>query len=326
MDDVFLKSTQRIVCLGSRFASGGEAHLYKHPEDSSRVLKIFRRTTRKRAKKLKVMIANPITAPSAKGGAVHILWPIDLITDAARPSRVLGYEMPFAPNCTSLVRICNPSTRGPAVDWSFRLNVARNVAWGVATLHDQGVVIGDLRPSNILVGPQGETYFVDCDSFQIRSGSQLFPCLVGRPEFTPAELHGQPFDKVTREPSHDNFALAVILYMLLTDGSHPFSAWYRGGGQRMPLHLRIQNGCWPHAINRTHDYHPKRQSLPVFRSLAPQLQRLMHRCFDKGHLDPAERPSAQDWHVAIDVILSTKRFPAKRMPLGMSGRPLPRRT
>ena len=306
---VFLESCQRVATLGRQIASGGQGSIHDHPFDPKKVVKKYSCPTPEQAAKLKVMVDDPFQEPPSNGGSVRFFKPTHLITNPDDPAEVLGYEMDLAEDFTSLVHLCNPSTRDEDADLPFRLRVARNICWGVAALHNQGVVIGDLRPSNILVGPKGEAWFIDCDSYQIQSGSATHHCLLGRPELTAPELHDAARDQVTLKPSHDRFALAITLFMLLTDGSHPYAAHFTGpDGGRAKLHTRVKEGWWPYVAQHTHPYEPRRKSYPFYIRLNRPLRRLLEQCFVAGHSDPDKRPSASDWHVAIDVVLSAKRF------------------
>ena len=89
-------------------------------------------------------------------------------------------------------------------------------------MHTIHVRIGDVNPSNILVSDDGSVMLIDCDSFQIPGppGHQPYPCVVGSPEYTAPEI--SDFQRQFRSQDSDNFALAVLLYQLLGNGSHPY--------------------------------------------------------------------------------------------------------
>lgn len=83
--------------------------------------------------------------------------------------------------------------------------------------------MGDVNQKNLMVSRKGIVAFVDCDSFQVAEGTRIFRCDVGVPEYTPPELHGKNFATVDRQPDHDLFGLAVLVFHLLMMGRHPFS-------------------------------------------------------------------------------------------------------
>ena len=47
-------------------------------------------------------------------------------------------------------------------------------------LHDKGILVGDLKPDNILVKNKNEVYFIDCGCYQIED----YACPVCHPEYT----------------------------------------------------------------------------------------------------------------------------------------------
>jgi hypothetical protein len=73
---------------------------------------------------------------------------------------------------------------------------AANIAHVVSQLHGQGVVVGDLDDSNLLLGPGGDIALLDAASF---------------------ELEG------ARTPISDDWALAILLFRLLMEGADPLT-------------------------------------------------------------------------------------------------------
>jgi DNA-binding helix-hairpin-helix protein with protein kinase domain len=61
----------------------------------------------------------------------------------------------------------------PEASWAFLIYVAANIARAVATVHEQGFVIGDVNPKNILVTRQATVHLLDCDSFQVTAAANL---------------------------------------------------------------------------------------------------------------------------------------------------------
>src|SRR5436305_1951244 len=95
-------------------------------------------------------------------------------------------------------------------------------------LHSRDYVVGDVNESNILVADTALITVVDTDSFQVRDpdGKTVFHCPVAKPEFTPPELQGRQLHDVDRVPAHDRFGLAVLIFQLLMEGTHPFAGIY----------------------------------------------------------------------------------------------------
>jgi hypothetical protein len=151
-----------------------------------------------------------------------------------------------------------------------------------------------------LVSDQALVTLVDADSFQVRDSETgvVYRSLVGKPEYTPPELQGCSFADVDRQPEHDAFALAVLIFRLLMEGFHPFDGVYRGRGEPPELGARIRNGYFPYARGRT-GIEPSPLA-PPFEMLHPDLQALFVRCFEEGHRNRSVRPRVEDWLEALE--------------------------
>ncbi|MBI4492661.1 MAG: hypothetical protein HY690_07710 [Chloroflexi bacterium] len=127
-----------------------------------------------------------------------------------------------------LLSLYNPRDRQltwPQFTWEYLLRAGRNLASIVAALHSRGYVVGDLNESNVVVTESALVTLVDCDTMQVvdPASGTVYRCSVGKAEYTPPELQGVDFATVDRNPYHDNFALAVLIFILLMEGVHPFA-------------------------------------------------------------------------------------------------------
>ena len=104
------------------------------------------------------------------------------------------------------------------------VKIARNIAKTVAKLHNKGIVIGDLNPSNILLTHQAEVYFIDTDSYQVGN----IPCPVGMVPYTRPINHGKAYESYLRTVEDDTFALMTLVFQILFPGKLPYS--FSGGG------------------------------------------------------------------------------------------------
>lgn len=213
----------------------------------------------------------------------------------------VNQALPFA-------SFCYPHLRGGgAADRIF--NVAIEICDTLASLHQDGYVVVDGNDANVLVVGDRITW-IDTDSFQIPASGRTFTSAVGHPEFTPAESIGRRKDAILK-PSHDLFALGVMMFKLLFEGRHPFSCRYAGGKHKPALPERIQQGLWPYAASAS------RQILPPnggrsFGDLHPQLRDLFTGCFEVGHGSPDHRPTAINWRTTIDQVRG-HAFPARKI-------------
>ncbi|MFL5385815.1 MAG: hypothetical protein ACJ8GN_25145 [Longimicrobiaceae bacterium] len=276
--------------------AGGEARVLGVPGDASLVAKLYHHPTLERARKLTRMLEAP---PALEGGAA-LAWPVELLTDLN--GRFAGFLMPRAEG-PRIFEFYNPVSRrraAPLCDWGTLHRAGMGLAAAFDALHARGYVVGDVNESNILLSPaDARVTLVDADSFQVRdpAGGALHRSGVGKAEFTPPELQGARFAEVDRVPEHDRFGLAVLLYLLLMEGTHPFAMRFEGDGEALPVEERIRRGLYPHA--RADDGCRPPRLAPPIETLHPGLQALFARCFVAGQADPAARPAAAAWRDAL---------------------------
>jgi len=84
--------------------------------------------------------------------------------------------------------------------------------------------MGDINAMNILVDVNGHISLIDVDSYQFKP----FKCKVGRPEFTHPDKIGKRYEEYFREPKDELFGIAILVFMILLPGKHPFA---RLGGE-----------------------------------------------------------------------------------------------
>jgi DNA-binding helix-hairpin-helix protein with protein kinase domain len=290
--------------ITSALGHGGEARIYAVPPDEALVAKVYHKPTEAHAHKLAAMLANPPENPMAKQGKTSIAWPVEMLGTVDGSERVVGFLMPRVKGMHSILDFYNPKTRRqkcPFFNYLYLHRTARNLAAAVGALHARGYCIGDVNESNILVSDTALVTLVDTDSFQVREPDSgvVHRCGVGKPEFTPPELQGQNFGQIDRAPEHDLFGLAVLIFQLLMEGTHPFSGIYQGIGDPPPYEARIKAGHFSYSIGRTVPYRST-PIAPKFEILHPTLRQMFVRCFESGHEKPQMRPSAQAWQNALN--------------------------
>ena len=294
------ESDGALLALRKQLYMGGEGTIYAVRDDTTCVVKIYKDISMERAVKLLTMLLNPPTDPAHEPEHVSFAWPIDRMLDEF--GTCLGFLMPYIqPSHNSpLSKLINPKARrklARGITWEFLLRAATNLTSVVAALHERGYVIGDLNENNVLVSNTALVTLVDCDSMQVPTVSgATYHCTVGSSEYTPAELQHADFADVKRQPYHDAFGLAVLIFQLLMEGQHPFQGKWFGPGEPPSIEARIAIGDWPYAS--TAHSTPAANALPLT-LLPPSLQQLMWDCFVNGHRSPDQRPTAEQWHAAL---------------------------
>lgn len=312
----FFSKQQIALDINNEIASGGEGRIYAVLSESSLVAKIYHKPTDEMADKLELMYSMPPNAPQSEVGHAAIAWPIDLLCTTDKSHKIIGFLMPRVTRALPIHIFCTPKTRReqkPLFNYLYLHRTARNLAAAFLALHTRNYAIGDVNESNIFVTDTALVTLVDTDSFQVRDPYTKFVhrCPVGKPEFTPPELQGQTFKDVDRTPEHDLFGLAIIIFQLLMEGTHPFAGVYQGKGEPPSLDLRIKAGYFPYGTKKV-PFRPMPVA-PSFDNLHPQIKELFLQCFETGHGQPSARPDAKTWlsvlRIAEDELITCQKNP-----------------
>ncbi len=283
--------------------AGGEAIVYRVAEDPSLAAKIYRKPTDTRAHKLLAMSTHPPVDPMAASGHCSIAWPMELLRTPGRRPKVAGFLMPRVDRMSPIIDLYSPHARllqRPWFNYQRLLRTGYNLAATVSAVHAGGYVVGDLNYTNVLVSGDALVTLIDTDSFQVPDPDQkmVYRCTVYTPEFTPPELQNNTGREKNRGPEHDLFGLAVLIYLLLMGGNHPFSGTYIGNGQPELLAARIEKGQFPYSTKKIVDYNPAPVAPPLD-ILTPTLRQLVITCFEDGDAAPQMRPSPEAWQAAL---------------------------
>jgi DNA-binding helix-hairpin-helix protein with protein kinase domain len=195
-------------------------------------------------------------------------------------------------------QLCTPGDRKtefPEAHFRFLVRVALNFTRAVASIHTLGAVIGDINESGALVDQKGLVTVIDSDSFQYRSGGQLYRCRVGKAEYTPTELQGQSLEKVDRTVDHDGFGLAVIIFEILFMGRHPFSGIYTGTGNQRTISEAIQEGRFAYSQRKSLTQMEPPPHVPVLTDIPIDMATAFQRAFGLRALKVEARPTAAEW-------------------------------
>jgi formylglycine-generating enzyme required for sulfatase activity len=289
------------ISLANRIGGGGEGEVWTVSERSDLVAKIYHRPDKTPRRKLLLMLDNPPSDPMAGQGHSSIAWPVDILCERYG-GPPLGYLMPLLSEMMPIHRLYNPRDRldtAPEFSYRYLWAAATNLSSAVAALHAKNYVIGDVNQSNVLVKTNTYVSLVDCDSFQVHDSERKrhIRCPVFTPEFTPPELQGKNVSELDRTSNHDLFGLAVLIFQLLMEGSHPFRARYLASGEAPSLDERIRLGLFPHGTSRHPSVEAPPGSLP-FDFLPPELQSLFRLAFASSAA-AVERPTATEWKQSL---------------------------
>lgn len=99
--------------------------------------------------------------------------------------------------------------KGQPQDWRVRLPPLLDAARGVAAAHALGLVHGDLKPDNLMVGDDGRTRVIDFGLARLADEGRL---LGATPRYAPPEqFHAEPLT-----PASDQYSFCVTAYECLS--------------------------------------------------------------------------------------------------------------
>jgi DNA-binding helix-hairpin-helix protein with protein kinase domain len=288
------------VHLGKKIGSGGEGEVFEIPSTGSKyVAKIYKKALDvQKQEKLRLMAQG--CNDDLKGIAA---WPTDVL-QAKKGGPVCGFVMPRVSGYEPVHKVYGPTHRKeiyPGADWRFLLRVAKNLAAAFDVIHTYGYVVGDVNEGNILVNDRACVQLIDCDSFQVQSGDKFYYCEVGVAQFTPPEIQNSKDFRKMRTPNQDNFGLAILIFLLLFMGRHPYAGVY-SGKEDMPIERAIAEYRFAFSKNAaSRRIAPPPDSVGL--SIVPQeIATLFEQAFSETGARMQSRPAAGTWWKALDAL------------------------
>jgi len=290
---------------------GGEGTVYALPNNQDILLKIYSKRALERMDSIedKVLTMTRKT-PSLQSyqGLTIIAWPQKAVYN--KKKHFVGYLMHKVNAKNNLSHIITPGLQKkkfPSITWKDRVVIAINLALVMDQIHKNDSVIGDINTSDFFVYPQFEIGVVDTDSFQIEDESgKLFHCNVFTPDYTPPEvIRQQKKEKhFKRTPNNDNYGLAILIFQILMNGVHPFSARiaktldFDGNA----INYCMEKELFPYHTNNA-KIRPPRNAMPI-QFLPKSIQNLFIRAF-KPFKPKDSRPNADEWIMELRTLKDT---------------------
>ena len=281
--DTILADGQQIHLM-KEISSGGEGTVYE--TDTNFVAKIYKadKLTKAKYDKLRLMMDKNLYCPG-------ICFPTAFVSNDR--NEFVGYLMPKAQGkeLKTLIGGGAFSLSRYFPDWKKEDTVllTNTILEKIQFLHHRNIIMGDINLSNFLVVSPTEVYLVDTDSFQIEN----YPCPVGTDQFTPPELQGIHYGSLLRTMGSENFALAVLLFMIMLPGKHPYA--HQGGGTTVE-NIREMNFPYPLGEDSSQNS-PLGDWRFIWSHLTYRLKEAFYHTFIKDGRFSAEedRPGVDQW-------------------------------
>lgn len=281
------------LVLGERISRGKEGSVYEIDNEPNLLAKIYKRgkVTNHRKQKVELMVQHDVWLPGISFPESTLSYEGEFVgftMRRAKDAHVLNDTI-FIPQ--ELNRLYPGWTRRDLVD------VCLSFLKRVKSLHQLNILIGDINPNNVMLGPRKDTWIIDIDSVQVEG----YPCPVGWDEFTAPEILGGIHG--LRSVEHEYFAIAVLLFMIMMTGTFP----YENSGSDDTVQ-NIKSGLFPYGFDgkSERDLQPPQRWLYVWSHLSYQLKGLFWNSFhrDGSRYHPDKRVNVDEW---IDAFEGFKR-------------------
>ena len=307
-----------------RLGRGGEGSVHEIENFPGHVAKIFKENKRDAAREEKLckMVQNTVPEEMLK----CVTWPKDVLYDQ---DGFVGYVMQRVKNISSLSELYSNNK----YDLRTRLIAAYNLCAAIDTIHSAGQVCGDLNPRNICINldqndaDKFQVILVDADSYHFITDEKIYRCEVGLADYLAPEMQKKFSGGITLRNAQlptftkatDLFALAVHVFCLLMNGSHPFACAREENGnvtntmEQMTEMSGKESVVAPQPIDNIKNgffpFYDKQPGIdipayaPEFASLEPSLQRLFVQTFVEGYQNPGKRVHADEWLAALKPLI-----------------------
>ena len=276
--------------------------------------KIYHQDTRVNTAKIRAMLSNPPDSMYMKVGTskfAQFTWPIAMLRDGSGYD--VGFLMPLVDLGNSfpldyfydqtLSKKLNSRSEGAL---SYKLEIARNVSVLVSDLHRHGHKFIDLKPQNIRVQRSSHVVsFLDCDGFSISGkNGQHYPAELVSTDYIAPEAFKYNTSPRKLGEEQDLYALAVILFQLLTRGTHPFQGMVLDKSINANTNdEKASLGLYPHGMQLDPRITPRPQSIHFL--FDDKLWALFDKAFTGS---PSYRPTAIQWVECFNNLLAGDRI------------------
>ena len=287
--------------LGEQLAAGGEGGIFRLPGRPEWCVKLYHKRPLAPVRRAKLAALRALPPAVRNCAAV----PLSLVAASPRSQDWIGVLLPFVEG-HDIYELYNPQGRRAHFQhatFEFVVAAALNLTAAFKTVHEHGIVVGDISEQNIRVRSDATLTLIDCDGFQLNAGGQFFFSHTGTPIWTPPELQGLALEGLVRTRNHDGFGLAQLVFLLLFGGRYPFAGRPLSGEALSPEEAIAKFAfafdpapAWP--LLEPPPGAPRLDALPE------RFTQLFLRAFRKGAEAPGARPSPQEWGAALAELRS----------------------
>eukprot|EP01112_Ceratiomyxa_fruticulosa_P004432 TRINITY_DN1498_c0_g2_i3.p1 TRINITY_DN1498_c0_g2~~TRINITY_DN1498_c0_g2_i3.p1 ORF type:complete len:244 (-),score=44.86 TRINITY_DN1498_c0_g2_i3:661-1392(-) len=123
------------------------------------------------------------------------------------------------------------------LSWEFKANLLLQIASGMSHIHSCGVIHGDLKPQNVLIGENNKAYISDFGY----SKTNLSSYITSIKGFAPCYSAVEVFKEEKMSKASDFYSFGVIMWQVVTERK-PFSEFMNN---KMELIAMLEKGVQP---------------------------------------------------------------------------------
>lgn len=296
-------------------SSGGEGSVYAVDSFPDRVVKLYKNP--KEAAQREDKILKMISIEKSSGFKTSklsdcVAWPMGPVYDNQK--RFIGFGMQTVHSSIELDDVyCYPPQNNCRISLRDKVEILISLCEAVDKIHSAGQQFGDGNPNNIKITStsNNKIVMIDADSYHIHSGGKLYKCIVCHPDYVAPELSRKVKDDKTYESvpndtftnETDNYSLAVHIFKMLMNGSHPFNYTDKHkvqSSKRSPkksLSERVENAESVYFTNIPGKTAPS--FAPSIKAFPPYIYTLFKRAFIDAATNPSLRPTPMEWKNAL---------------------------
>ena len=286
--------------------TGAGGSVYEIPKAPDYCVKLFKpqdlanQTKRKHiVSGLEAMLEMPECARDSR-----LAWPLGLIYDKNR--MVIGYAMRRIPNGYKAFKVvfggpASVKRNFPTMGRKELAFAAKNFVDLLVCLESVGVRPADFNPDNFLLNERGEVIAIDTDSFMFyeRSG-KIHTSEMLVPEYAAPEILRNPrIASLERTVEQTRFSAAVLAFMLVMTGQHPYSfvEALDGTTSGTPVENILAGKC---PLGRGAGCKQAPAWYAMWSWLTSSLQAAFIATFREGHSNPSARTTLEDLAYALN--------------------------
>jgi len=285
---------------------------------AGRAIKLYKRESlEKRREELRAKIIRMLDSPPENceieinnQNLLQFAWPLALVEDDNH--QFCGFVQPLI-NQDEYWNLKTYITEVDDLEWRHlsiteRVQVARNIAGALYSLHKVGHFFIDMKPENIQVHQKTSTVvFLDTDGFSIGHGE--FPAKHITPGYIAPEMMGKPAEECSNSPTQDHYVLSVLIFLILNYGIGPWEGIIEDdtllpNSEDQHSDTRARHRLYAYGLTPRPGLTPP--PLSIFKYWPRGIRELFDRAFlaTKG----SERPTAEAWFQELDGLVKRRDF------------------